>query len=206
MLALQEALDNKAWESGHVTGSRLKEILDDYRKESVETIDRQLHGMRAELRQVIERGGHVGGGEMDGSEVDLESGGMSGGGGRQQVKTVFAYDGQFFAVPKGYKFPKANLRDGLRCWLQEQVVSVDGKEKVKALRTISASMLPTTLARQFFTNWQPIFKYLEPVLESVPRDKVVTDEDLERVYNKCMDFFKRASVIFVERALQSKGI
>ena len=58
------------------------EILDEYRKETIEAIDRQLHGMRAELRQVMaqgEQGGHREGSEFDGFEVDLESGGSTGG-------------------------------------------------------------------------------------------------------------------------------
>ena len=126
MLAVEEALDSKAWESGHVTGSRLREILDEYRKDSIEAVDRQLQGMRDELKQVIQLGGIRGGSELEGFEVDLGSGGESGGGGGQQVRTLFSYDGRFFAVPKGYQFPKANLRDGLRYWLQDQVVSVDG--------------------------------------------------------------------------------
>ena len=84
MLAVEEALDNKAWESGHVTGSRLKEILDEYRKESIETVDRQLTGMRAELRKIIQQGEHGRHGDdsdIEGFEIDLESGGGSGGGG-----------------------------------------------------------------------------------------------------------------------------
>jgi len=74
MLAVEEALDNKAWESGHVTGSRLKEILDEYRKDSIEAVDRQLTGMRAERRQVIRQGGQGHPGEQDsnveGYEID----------------------------------------------------------------------------------------------------------------------------------------
>lgn len=205
MLAVEEALDSKAWESGHVTGNRLKEILEDYKKESIETVDRQLQGMRAELQQVIQQGHNRSGGggsEFEGFEVDLESGRASEGGeGGLQVRTVFSYDGRFFAVPKEYKFPKANLRDGLRYWLQDQVVSVDGSERIKALRLISPSMLPATLGRQFRTNWQPIFKYLDPILKEIPRNTVVTDEVFERVFNECMEYLKEhVSYLWKERS------
>ena len=129
-------------------------------------------------------------------------GGASGGGGGQLVRNVFSYDGRFYAVSREYQFPKANLRDGLCCWLQEQVVSVDGREKVKPLRSVSASMLPATLARQFNSNWQPIFKFLDPVLRTLPRDNVgVTDDVLERVYDECMVFLKeRVSYLWKGRS------
>jgi hypothetical protein len=35
MKKVEEALDTKAWESGHVTGSRLKEILEDFQENNV---------------------------------------------------------------------------------------------------------------------------------------------------------------------------
>ena len=114
MLAVEEALDNKAWESGHVTGSRLKEILDEYRKGSIAAVDRQLNGMRVELRRVVRPGEqehHGADSDLEGFEIDLESEGGSVGGAGRKVRTVFSYDGRFYAVPMGYQFPKANFKD-----------------------------------------------------------------------------------------------
>lgn len=98
--------------------------------------------------------------------------------------------------------PKANLREGLRCWLKDQVVSTDGLEKVKAFKTIAPNMLPNTLSRQFRTNWQPIFKFLDPVLKELPRDtNELTDEAFARVFVDCMDFLKeRVSYLWKERS------
>lgn len=116
VLAVEESItvNNKAWESGHVTGRQMKEILDQHRKDTIEAVNCQLQQLRAELKQVIQQGGYVGGSELKGFEVDVKSGVTSGGGGAQEVRTVFHYDGRHFAVPKGYQFPKANLRNGLR--------------------------------------------------------------------------------------------
>jgi hypothetical protein len=205
MLAVEEALDNKAWESGHVTGSRLKEILDEYRKESIAAVDRQLNGMRVELRRVVRPGEqehHGADSDLEGFEIDLESGGGSVGGAGRKVRTVFSYDGRFYAVPMGYQFPKANLKDGLRCWLKEQVVSTNGMEKVKALKTISPTMLPKQVARQFRMNWQPVFKFLDPVLKELPRDtNSITDEVFETVYASCIDFLReRVSYVWKDRS------
>ena len=70
------------------------------------------------------------------------------------------------------------------------------------MKTISPTMLPTTLSRQFRTNWQPIFKFLDPVLNGLPRDtNNLTDEVFERVYGDCMDFLKeRVSYLWKERS------
>ena len=196
MSAVEKALDGKAWENGHVTGSRLKEILDEYRRDSIEAVDRQLQVMRTEVRESIRcRGGNAA--ESEESDMNEEGffGGVGDAGGGDQAGagrnvTVYSYDGKFYAVPKGYQFPKANLLAGLRCWLKDQVVSVDGKEKVKAFRFFTATMLPDALSKNFRKNWLPIFKYLHPVLKEVPRNVAVTDEVVEKVYCECMVFLK----------------
>lgn len=98
---------------------------------------------------------------------------------------------------RGISFP-AKLREALRFWLQEQVASVDGSEKVKALRTVSASMLPATLSRQFSTTWQPIFRFLDPVMQSIPQDNVsIADEDVRRMYDECIEFLKEEGVTYL---------
>ena len=99
------------------------------------------------------------------------------------------------------------MRAGLQCWLREQVVSIDGSEKVRALRCVKANQLPEKLSCQFRTNWQPIFRFLDPVLGKVQRDVVVTDEALERVYGDCMAFLKeRVWILCMEGANESKGV
>ena len=45
MSVVEKALDGKAWENGHITRSQLKEILDEYRRDSIEAVDRQLQAM-----------------------------------------------------------------------------------------------------------------------------------------------------------------
>ena len=203
MAAVEDALEGKAWENGQVTGSKLREILETYRTDSIEAVDRQLQSMRQEVRQAIlrSRDGHgaddndIGGGGFDdcfndGAEED----------GRPRVN-IFSYDGRFFAVPQGYQFPKANLLEGLRCWLNDQVVSEDGLEKVKAYRLMTAKMLPDLLSRQFRTNWLPIFKYLDPILKTLPRNVHVTDEEIVSIHGKCMVFLKeRVAYLWKDRS------
>ena len=187
METVEKALETKAWENGHITGPKLKEILDDYRKDSIEAVDRQLKEMRTEVREAIRQGGggvrgaddSANGGFYDDS---ADSAREDDGAGAPRKVNLYSYDGKFFAVPKGFEFPKANLLEGLRFWLQDQSVNVEGNQ-VKAFRFFTAStMLPEHLSKQFRTNWLPIFKFLDPVLKDVPRNVPVTNEVIERVY------------------------
>ena len=207
MLAVEEALENKAWEGGHITGSKLKEILESFQKDSLKSVDQHLQGMRVELREAIRRQGQ--GGDAEGDDLDFfgtmvfddHPDGTGGGGGGSRKVNKFSYDGRFFAVPKGYQFPKANLSVGLRCWLKDQNVSVEGNEVVKAYRLLSPAMLPPSLAKSFRTNWLPIFKYLEPVLGGVPRNIEVSEEEIEKLLEACMVFLKeRLSYLWKDRS------
>ena len=194
MAAVEQALNTRAWESGHVTGTRLKEILDDYKRESIEAMDGQLQSIRQHIQLAI-RTNRLHDEQDDENE---ERDGESGGGGGPKVKLTYSYDGRFFAVPQGYEFPKVNLKDGLRIWLKEQVVSTDGMDRIKPLRKISLSMLPKRLAQQVRVNFLPIFKFLEPVLLDLPKqDRDITDDLLQKTFDDCIAFLQsRVSYLF----------
>ena len=179
-----------------------------------ETVDRQLQAMRTEVQDSIRCSGKAaqleeGSEDMNEGvffrEVGAGGGGADGGhqavsGGWKNVR-VYSYDGKFYAVPKGYQFPKANLLAGLRCWLKDQVVSIDGNQMVKAFRFFTAGMLPDPLSVSFRKNWLPIFRFLDPVLKEVPRNVAVTDEVVEKVYGECIEFLeKRVSYLWKGRS------
>lgn len=85
-----------------------------------------------------------------------------------------------------------NLKDRLRIWLKEQTVSTDGMDRIKPLRKISLSMLPTLLAKQVRMNFLPIFKFLEPVLLNLPKkDGDITEEIIQKTYDDCISFLQR---------------
>jgi hypothetical protein len=56
MTAVEKALDTKAWESGHVTGSRLKQILGDFQSDSIKAVESRLEGIRVEFNRAIGTG------------------------------------------------------------------------------------------------------------------------------------------------------
>lgn len=106
---------------------------------------------------------------------------------------AFAHpDGKFYGVPRGYDFPsRSNLREGLRCWMFDQVVSADDTKKVRALRRFKkVTLFPPTLARKFRTNWQPIFRFLHPVLSLIPSKMELSETAFDALYDDCLKFLK----------------
>jgi len=159
----------------------------------------------------------AGGGDSGGGDEEDGGGTGWGGGGdddnnddgapRQQVvvplvRTYF-YDGHYFGVPQGYQFPKANLKEGLRYWLNDQVVSGNAREVVNPFMKMSVNMFPEPLRRPFRTNWMPIFKFLDPVLKELPVRRVgvrLSEEEIQNVFNKCVEFLKeRVSYLWKRR-------
>lgn len=197
MAAVEQALNTKAWESGHVTGCRLKEILDEYKRESIQTMDGQLQTIRQDIQRAIWTNRQQEQGDND--NENEEQGRASGGGhGGAKVKLTYSYDGRFYSVPQGYEFPKLNLKDGIRIWLKEQTVSKDGIDRIKPLRKISISMLPKRLAQQVRMSFLPIFKFLEPVLLNLPKeDADITEEIIQKAYENCISYLQgRVSYLF----------
>jgi hypothetical protein len=99
MVAVEETLDTKACESGHVTGSRLKEILENFQKSSVQAVDSWLvEGLRVEFNRAI-------------SKADLEvhptRARQNQGVQRGSPSSMFSNGGQFYSVPKNFFISKS---------------------------------------------------------------------------------------------------
>lgn len=201
--SVNHALETKAWESGHLTGTRLQEMLESFKDENLQSVRAELVEIKGELREIInnarslnrddeedDNGGRLFFGDND-DEEEAGGGGGGGGGGGPRVRRKYVYGGRFHAVPQGYALPpRPNLMVGLRCWLMEQVVSVDGSDKIRPLRKIKSVELPPSVLKQLQVNWMPILKFLEPVLQEVPLGEVVTEERLQQVHQQCIDFLK----------------
>jgi hypothetical protein len=184
MAKVEEALDTKAWESGHVTGSRLKEILENFQKDSIGAVDRRLEGIRVEFNRAMQRG--------DEPNVDLEVPRMATQNqGVGAPLSTFAYGGKFYGVPKNFSFPNVRLREAIRFWLFGQTVSSDGHERVRPFRKLTLVMLPRNLNAMFRTKWLPIFKYLQEVLAPQSTETFEDDEDeIEQKYQRALAHLK----------------
>ena len=131
-----------------------------------------------------------GGGGGEGGQGNAR--GMEGGPPRPGGYPHFNHpDGKFYWVPVGYEFPaKSNLREALRCWMFDQVVAVDDNKVMRALRKFKVGMFPASLQRKFRSNWQPIFRFLDPVLSAVPKRRVLSDTAFDVLYDDCIAFLK----------------
>jgi hypothetical protein len=108
--AVKTAIDEKSWDLGHVTGTRLREILTTFQDQSMDAVNTRLGSTRADFNRVAGGGGDGGGGGGDEEEDNLNNFGVGGeereGTRRQPGSTTFAYDGHFFDVPQDFCFPR----------------------------------------------------------------------------------------------------
>ena len=126
--AVDNAIEKKSWEAGHVSGDRLKAILQEYQKESVLTLRKEIEALKTQFLPARKA-------ETRNLATNHKPPG------REQ--NMYHYDGRFFAVPKNFAFPhNPNLKDGLQLWLKGQTVSVDGNSHVRPFRKLQTSDLP----------------------------------------------------------------
>jgi hypothetical protein len=187
---VKTAIDEKAWESGQVTGTRLREILATFQVESMDAVNSRLDSIRTEFQRVAAGRGDGGGAEDDNNNFDMEEDEE---GVQRQPSCFFAYGGHFFDVPKDFCFSKATLREGLRFWLKGQTVSTDGTKAIKPFRLLKLVGLPSAQLKNIFKNqWKPIFSFLEENgAYQVPRQShLMTDVAIESIYDQCVNFLK----------------
>jgi hypothetical protein len=182
---IEAAIENKAWESGQVTGSKLKSILEDFHRESVEAVNNKMDELRRDLQQMSGMN-NVGGMERLGRM------------GATRATNTYMHGGRFYAVPPTFQFPKVNLRQGTRLWFKGMTTSVDGGDRILPFRKLDLKMLPKELKNGFKLAWLPIFKYLEEFETEIPKHgSEITDKMIEEYYNDCVDYLKeRVSYCF----------
>jgi hypothetical protein len=176
--AVHKAIEEKALESGNVTGSRLLEVLNEFQADSLTAVDKRL----VEIRNEFASGGNS-------HQATTNNNNTAAGG---TATNMFAYKGRFYAVPESFQFPKVNLRQAIRFWLLGQSVSGNGNQRVKPFRKLTANDLPTKeLKTALNLQWKPIFSFLDdaanfPTGGSVPVD----EEQLNAAYDRCIAHLK----------------
>ena len=186
--ALESAIDNKAWDSGNITGSRLREILDSYQSQSSKLVDVRLQSVDTQLKLIQE------------SFFELTSGR-----GNEQPRriipiirdntntkicsNVYQYNGQFYDVPETFEFPKVILRDAMRFWYIGQTVSKDCSQVVKPFRNIR--FVPVRLKNIYKLQWKCIFSYLEKGIKLSESDaKNPTVNKMNEIYDDFVLYLK----------------
>ena len=177
---VKKAIEDKSWESGHLTGGRLKEILDTFHA----SVNLNLDGIREEFRKALEIGNGGAAQQQRGQEQIAEHpAGRAG--------NMFAYGGRFYAVPQTFQFPTATLREGLRFWLKGQTISTDGNCVVKPFNKLSLEMLPNNLKNTFKNHWTPIFKFLKAAINLQGGDTAnMSEQDIESTFQRCVEHLR----------------
>jgi len=191
---VKKAIDDHHWESGNVSGTMLKTILDGYRIESLCEITARIDSLRQEIQNCVhDRVGTTNGTQTVRTSDERQA--------RDEEGSVFAYDGRFYGVPSTFQFPRATLKEGLQLWFGGQTVSEDGTQVIRPFRKLTLSLLPKKLNATFKVQWRPIFKYIEEGMKNtVNADILSTDftgDDLEKYYSSCLEFLRgRVSYCF----------
>ena len=139
----------KSWDSGHVSGDRLKLMLDDYKAESISTMGKKMEEIKKIIENLATNRGVSNNDDDDVVNVDefepCED--------RREEGSIFQYDGKFFGVPKNFNFPSCTLKQGLRFWLFGQSADIEGNRVVRPFRKLKTSLLPLGIRNKFKINW-----------------------------------------------------
>ena len=100
--AVTTAIDDKAWDSGHVTGDRLKNMLGTFKADMMGMVKTRFEDLKATIcdNGLLDRD------ESRSRRLELQ---------RHDgiVVCTFTYDGRMWDVPKGYRFvTSCTLRKG----------------------------------------------------------------------------------------------
>ena len=197
-----KALENRAWEAGHVTGERLRTLLTEFKDETIGAVNNQLEQLKNGLKEIVSTSTPTDDNDGDGEDFLCDDDdGANRGTNAGQSANVFSYDGKFFAVPKDFQFPKVNLRDGLRLWLCGHRVSTETNERVRRFRALKPLLLPKHLRNTFKIGWCGIFRYLDDgvLSDRLSGNNLLSEEDLEGHYDACITFLKsRVSYCFAK--------
>lgn len=187
---VKKAIDDHSWESGNVSGSMLKTILDGYKNDSLREITTRIDSLREEVKNCLQdRVGTTNGGEIQTPRT------RDGGRAQDEVGNVFAYEGRFYGVPSSFQFPRATLKEGLRLWFGGQTVSEDGRQIIRPFRKLTLSLLPKKLHDTYKVQWRPIFTFIEAGMKDTENGGILppnfTGDNLEKYYVACLEFLRR---------------
>jgi hypothetical protein len=151
---VQKTIEEKAWDSGHVTGSHLKELLE-YNGNQLKKIDERLIDVQQHLMDVIGNRGIT----AEGASMFVPGADNHREGNNDAVRTTFMHGGRFYDVPKDFEFPRNIALEPALFWLCGMSVSTDGLQRVRSFIKLSLSDLPEQIKSSFKLNWKGIFDF-----------------------------------------------
>jgi len=186
--AVKDAIEEKAWDSGHVTGTKLLEVLTKFQSESLQSVDQRLGDIRTEFSRALAlgRGGNVSNG-LEEYALPTRKQGAPG-----TASTLFTYKGKMYAVPENFNFPKVKLREATRFWLCGQSVSKDGCQRIKPFKKLTTKDLPDNLKNAFKLTWLSFFKFLNDpaIFHTEGSNDSPTEDEINGCFDRCVNYLK----------------
>ena len=115
---IEKMLEDRALDQGHITSTKLAELLDSYKAKTIKEIQQPLIDLRSEIRLKFQNcrtddddNNKMGSSDFSLVEYNEEEVGLPS---KENGSTIYAHHGKFFMVPKNFEFPKrVNLKTGL---------------------------------------------------------------------------------------------
>jgi hypothetical protein len=187
---VQKAIEEKAWESGHITGSRLKEMLEKFQGDQLTKIDSRLLDMQNQFAEAL-RGTGTSARVIGDQDCDDRREG------HEVVATTFMYRGRVYGVPQDFEFPRClTLEAALHFWLCGMSVCKDGLQRVRPFVNLSLCDLPDELKSSFKLNWKGIFDFVhDDAIAQVDFQALelpnTRDQEVQSAYARCVDCLHR---------------
>lgn len=188
---MTEALEERALQSGNVTGARLEEMLVSFRDTILTEVTSRIEELKASgCRSVFEV-----------QEEHREAPAIAA---AQRLYRPFVYKGKFWDVPEDFEFPAGVTLDiGWKLWLtglpQHQVLENDVlvNRPIKPFRKFQAHSLPKKVADTFKLHWRPLYQMMETELEIPGDSAAMVSEQITEAFTIGSQYMKsHVSYIF----------
>jgi len=97
--AIKDAIEQKAWDAGHVTGGKLVDILNEFQSTHLKAVDERLNGVRQEFARALDRNASTVAVSADDNPTPISPSTNA------RVSHTFMYQGKFHSVSSHFEFP-----------------------------------------------------------------------------------------------------
>lgn len=218
--AVNDAIEEKALENGHLTGQRFLELMDAQQNDMKQFVSDRLDEMQSSLQassvsdSTVQRipnehdheqstsGNHNNNSQVSSIEfVDGTLHPRASAAGIQPQFYGYSWGGGFWQVPESFSWPTGiRLLAGWTLWIRgmpgyEVPGASDGtrrKAPIRPYRLLDKKMLPPLLKKQFGLHWEPIFSMMEltPNLGIPQNPNDISSEFISSSCELARDFLK----------------
>ena len=192
--AIHDAIEKRALEEGHMTSSRLHELLQTYQDNLSTLVTNQLSSFRTDIIDNIGRAENVDNNIVHNPSDEDEGSIPDATGLERTLYQSYNYNGKLgYHVPSAFALPqKTNLRNAWTLWW---LGCRTAEGSIRPFMLLRPEYLPKQVRNEFRINWQPILSLMTSGL--VGPHQPTSAEWLNNAYVQGLEHVKRkASYIF----------